>query len=93
MIQLGEIVGHQHDVGGFQCHVGTGRAHGHAHGSPSQSRGVVDSVADHGDGSAALTQAGDDGGLFIRQQFRVHFINAGLAGDGRGHAAVVARSA
>ena len=49
MGEVRKVFPHHDHVGGFECDVRTGQAHGDSHVSRSQGRGVVDPIACHGD--------------------------------------------
>ena len=54
---VGEIVGHQGDVGGLERHVGAGDAHRDPDVGRGERRRVVDAVADHREQTVALTRS------------------------------------
>ena len=77
----GEIVAHQHEVGGLHRRVGAGRAHRDPDGRGRQRRRVVHAVADHRDGARLLERL-DGPDLVLRQQIASGVIEAELPGDG-----------
>ena len=72
--ELGEIVGHQHDVGGFKRDVGAGGAHGDADVGGGQRRRVVDAVADHRDRAVLRPEPGQRLDFVAREQLGVRFV-------------------
>src|SRR6266508_2596327 len=87
--QPGEVVGHQRDVGGFQCDVCAGRSHGDGDVGGGHGGCVVDAVADHRH-PCGFAQCLDVGGLVVGQQPGVDVGDAELGGDGGGDSRVVA---
>ena len=82
--QLLEVVGHEGDVGRFECHIGARGAHGNADAGRGQGRGVVDAVADHQHRAVFLRQLDDPLDLLFGLQVRVDLVNASQK-RGRGH--------
>src|SRR6266511_4857591 len=80
---------HEHDVGGFDGHVGAG-ADGDAEVGLREGGGVVDAVPDHGDPAPGRLQLGDLGGLVAGKDLRDHGVDAQLPGDARRGGPVVA---
>ena len=54
-----------------------------------QGRGIVDPVADHGDGRAVVLEARNLGGLILGQDFGQHSCNTGLTGNRLGGILVI----
>ncbi len=84
-----QLVAHQHHVGGFQRHIGTGRAHRHANGGGCQRRGIVHTVAHHRHRTDFILNFLQDAHLVLRQQAGIDAGDAQFARDGVGHPFVI----
>ena len=67
-----KVVVHQHQVGGFPCHIGTACAHGDAHMCGLQGRSVVHAVACHGHHFAVGLQRLNNAQLLVRRDACTH---------------------
>ena len=63
-----EVVVEQRHVGGLAGDVGSPGAHGDTDAGDSEGGGVIDSVADHGDGMAAIHEGSDLPGLVLGEE-------------------------
>ena len=61
----GEVVVHEHHVGGLACHVGSGQPHGHPDVGALEGRSVVHTVPGHRDDLAHVPQQGHDSELVL----------------------------
>src|SRR5699024_1980017 len=73
------------DAGRVARPTASGGSHGHADVRGGQGRGVVDAVADHGDGVAFFLQPRDHVQLVLGKQGSVDLVDAGGLADGLGH--------
>ena len=72
---LAEVVGHQGDVGGFECRLRAAATHRDADIRLCQRRRVVDSVADHGNPVALALQIGNGSDLVFGHQVGAHLVD------------------
>ena len=86
-----QVVGHQRDVGGLQCGVGAGRAHGDPDGRRRQRGGVVDPIADHRHAArVCLAQLFDRVNFLLGHESGPYLVDADSLADRPGGALVVA---
>jgi len=64
-----EAIVHEDDVGLLEGGIGSAGAHGDAHVGGGEAWGIVDSVADHGDGLAGLHQVLDGADFIFGAEF------------------------
>jgi len=88
--KLRQIIGHQCNVGGFDGGIAARSAHGDPERRPCQGRCVVHAIAHHCHSAEAGNQRLNRTDLIGRQQFSVHFIDAGKLCDCLGGGTIVA---
>jgi len=74
--QLGQVVGHQGNIGRFECYVGACAAHGDADGRCDHGRRVVHAVADHDHVAVAFVELFDEADLVVGHQLGVDLVDA-----------------
>src|SRR5690606_14701997 len=82
VVDLLDVVTHQHDVGCLDCDVGADCAHCNADRGGRHCRCVVDAVANHGDAPRALPEHAYGLDLLVRQQPGTHLVGPDGCGNG-----------
>ena len=79
--ELGQVVRHQGDVGGFDGRIAAGGPHRDPHRRPSQGRGIVHAVADHRHVAVAVDQLADPLDLVVAAAVRRRPRHSRLGGN------------